>query len=110
MDLRVNGAPPSEIPAGVGLAAYRVMQEALTNAVKHGCDDHADVMVDYGQEAITIEVRNGTPPTSWPGGGRLRPCRHARAARAVRRRLRHGRNGNGSFRLWARLPYTEAAR
>ena len=45
VDLRVSG-DADDLPAGVGLTAYRVVQEALTNAVKHGTGGRAELVVD----------------------------------------------------------------
>jgi signal transduction histidine kinase len=56
-----RGAVPS-LPAGVDLAAYRIIQEAVTNASKHapGCKTRVSVECEGGQ--LTIEVRTATPP------------------------------------------------
>jgi signal transduction histidine kinase len=53
--LRVAGEPGS-LPAGVDLTAYRVVQEALTNAIKHAAGAHATVDVRWSGEALEIEV------------------------------------------------------
>ena len=44
------------IPAGVDLAAYRIVQEALTNVLKHATASHAVVRVGYRPDAIEVEV------------------------------------------------------
>ena len=44
------------IPAGVDLAAYRIVQEALTNVLKHASASHAVVRVGYHPDAIELEV------------------------------------------------------
>ena len=45
------------MPAGVGLSAYRIIQEALTNVVKHaGGGARCAVSVEYGEKALTIAV------------------------------------------------------
>lgn len=47
--LHIEGSP-AELPAAVDLSAYRIVQEALTNTVKHaGADAAADVLVAYGE-------------------------------------------------------------
>jgi signal transduction histidine kinase len=47
------------VPAGIDLSAYRIIQEALTNVVKHaGADAHCEVNVGYGDDAIEIRVTN----------------------------------------------------
>lgn len=60
---------------GAELAAYRVLQEALTNVVKHARGARADVSLDYGSEVLRIDVRNDARPESaqldLPGGNGL---------------------------------------
>ncbi|TDD10462.1 sensor histidine kinase [Nonomuraea diastatica] len=53
---RVEGEP-REVPASVDLAGYRILQEALTNALKHG-DSLVEVVVSYGPEQVTLTVDN----------------------------------------------------
>src|ERR671911_95586 len=52
---RVNGTRPP-LPAGVDLSAYRIVQEALTNVVKHAGSARAQVVVGYGDQEVTVEV------------------------------------------------------
>ncbi len=70
--LRVEGTPVS-IPPGVDLSAYRIVQEALTNALKHAGDAEAEVTVRYGASMLELEVvDNGSgaaAPGSTPGHG-----------------------------------------
>jgi signal transduction histidine kinase len=53
--LRVEGTP-SPLPAGVDLSAYRIVQEALTNVVKHAGPARAQVTIRYGDQDVTVEV------------------------------------------------------
>jgi signal transduction histidine kinase len=55
VDLDVQGEPEVLTP-GVDLAAYRVVQEALTNAIKHAGPAHASVTVRYGDHALDLEI------------------------------------------------------
>ena len=55
VDLRVEGEP-RELPVGLELSAYRIVQEALTNALKHAGDAHATVHVRYGDDSLELEV------------------------------------------------------
>ncbi len=57
VDLRVEGHPRA-LPPAADLAAYRVLQEALTNVVKHSAHQHADVRVRHDPGAVTLEVTN----------------------------------------------------
>lgn len=47
-----------QLPAGIDLTAYRVLQEALTNAIKHAGPAHVDVALCYGDDQLVIEVRD----------------------------------------------------
>jgi len=55
VDVAVRGMP-RELPAGMDLAAFRIVQEALTNVVKHAGTGHGRVVVTYSDEAVAIEV------------------------------------------------------
>jgi len=55
VELRVDGTP-SELPLGIELSAYRIIQEALTNALKHAGDARASVMIRYGNDSLELEI------------------------------------------------------
>ena len=55
--LEVEGSP-GPVPRAVELSAYRIVQEGLTNALKHARASHAEVVVGYAPEALRIEVRD----------------------------------------------------
>ncbi|HEY3184976.1 MAG TPA: histidine kinase [Gaiellaceae bacterium] len=57
VELAVDGEQ-RELPPGIELAAYRIVQEALTNARKHGSPTRATVALHYGPGALEIEVAN----------------------------------------------------
>ena len=46
------------VPASLDLSAYRIVQEALTNVGKHAAGVPASILLDWGQEALAIEIRN----------------------------------------------------
>ena len=52
------------LPAGVELSAYRIVQEALTNAVKHGAPGRARVLVRYGERDLELRIENGVGSAS----------------------------------------------
>jgi len=60
----VSGTP-RPIPQGVDLSAYRIVQEALSNAMRHAPGAAVQVHLHYGEAALVIEVRNDscTPGT-----------------------------------------------
>jgi signal transduction histidine kinase len=65
----ISGAP-RPVPDGVGLSAYRIVQEALSNAMRYAPGATVQVKLYYGGAALVIEVRNdGCPPGSAEGGG-----------------------------------------
>jgi signal transduction histidine kinase len=55
VDLAITGEP-RELPAGEDLAAFRVIQEALTNVLKHSGTSHCRVSVGYQADGVTITV------------------------------------------------------
>jgi signal transduction histidine kinase len=64
VDLTVCGERP-ELAAGLGLAAYRVIQEAVTNVIKHAAADNCQVTVAYQEDMLTLEVTdNGGGPAA----------------------------------------------
>ncbi|WP_345801488.1 histidine kinase [Microbacterium sp. AZCO] len=71
VDLRVDvdPAPPGEPPAAVQLAIYRVLQEALTNALRHGDGGVVSVRLSWLPDRVDLAVRNGTGMDAAPGAG-----------------------------------------
>ena len=70
-DLRVEGEPIGLLPA-VALCAYRIVQEALTNVLKHARATRAEVVVRYGARLLELEIADdgaGPAATSDPGHG-----------------------------------------
>jgi signal transduction histidine kinase len=109
VELEVAGAPRQLAP-GVDLAAYRVVQEALTNALKYAGPAHAWVSVSWGDDELRLEVANdGRGDGDGVGGG------HGLAGMGERVSLYGGeiesgpRDGGGYVvRAW--LPLGETAR
>jgi signal transduction histidine kinase len=93
------------LPAAVDLAAYRVVQESLTNVLRHAGTASATVRVGYREEDVTVEViddgRGGAPPTGGDGHG-IAGMR-ARVA-ALGGRFAAGPADGGGFRVHATLP------
>jgi signal transduction histidine kinase len=73
VEVRISGEP-RPIPSGVDLTAYRIIQEALTNALKHGDGVKAEVTVRYAEHYLRVEVLNSGPSALAGGevGGRSR--------------------------------------
>lgn len=59
---------PFPLPRAIDLSAYRIIQEGLTNALKHARAGHAEVTVRYGSDELQIEVRDNGVGTSTSDG------------------------------------------
>jgi signal transduction histidine kinase len=92
---------PRELPAIADLAAYRIVQEALTNAHRYGTGS-ADLLVAYDPERVTIEVTNGVGAEGDGSGFGLIGMRERAAAAGGS--VTAGTAGDGRFRLVATLP------
>jgi signal transduction histidine kinase len=66
VDLTVQGAP-GELAPGVALAAYRIVQEALTNALRHSAAATAAVSIRYEPGYVTVSVADSGPAAAGPG-------------------------------------------
>jgi signal transduction histidine kinase len=104
--LRVEGTP-SPLPAGVDLSAYRIVQEALTNVVKHAGPARAQVTIRYGDQDVTVEViddgRGAVTSDGRAGTGHGLIGMRERVA-AFNGDLEVGPRPDGGFRVAARLP------
>jgi signal transduction histidine kinase len=60
VEVAVEGEP-RPLPAGVDLSAYRIVQEALTNSLKHSGPGRARILVRYGAHDLRLEIRDGGP-------------------------------------------------
>jgi signal transduction histidine kinase len=67
-ELVVEGAE-RPVPVGVGLSAYRIVQESLTNVIKHAGPAHARVLVRYEPDAVELRVTDDGRGGSANGGG-----------------------------------------
>jgi signal transduction histidine kinase len=74
VNLRVEGSP-SKLPPGVDLAAYRIVQEALTNTVKHSGAGEAAVTVSYEPGYVTVSVTDTGSGAAATLGDQARPGR-----------------------------------
>jgi signal transduction histidine kinase len=97
---------PGPLPAGVDLGAYRIVQEALTNTLRHANATTAEVTLRYSTDAIEIEVVDdgrGAPGRSGdgPGYGLIGMRERANLLGGT---LEAGPTAHGGYRVHARLP------
>ncbi len=134
--VRVVGQP-RDLPAVTDLAAFRIIQEALTNAIRHAGPATAEVSVSYGDSALQIEVtdtgrglpesaaeiafaallHSGVPPTGGGDGGGRNGSGTGHGLRGMRERaaaadgtIEIGAAPSGGFRVAARFPLDSARR
>jgi len=108
VELAVEGTP-RELPPGVDLSAYRVVQEALTNSLRHGDGAATRVVVRYECDSVDLEIVDqgrGVVPVA---GGESATAGHGLAGMRervalVRGELEAGPRPEGGFRVRARLP------
>jgi signal transduction histidine kinase len=110
VDLAVEGQPRS-LPESVDLSAFRILQEALTNVVKHAGRAHTTVLLGYGSDALELTVRDdgaGAPskPPEAAGGHGLIGMRERAALFGGT--LTAGPCDGRGFEVRALLPYDEA--
>jgi signal transduction histidine kinase len=105
VEVRIEGTP-AELPAGLDLSAYRIVQEALTNVVRHAGPATARVAVRYGPDRVAVEVvddgRGGDPDGQDRGGQGIVGMRERAALYGGS--LEAGPLSGGGFRVAASLP------
>ena len=108
VEVRVEG-DRTDVPAGVDLAAYRIVQEALTNVIKHAGRVRVTVAVRYSDDAVTVEVDD-----DGPAGHEAQPVPvapgHGLAGMRERVAMYHGDlvvgpGPIGGYHVAARLPF-----
>ena len=103
VELRVEGAS-RELPLGIDLCAYRIVQEALTNTLKHAGPATARVLLRYAEDEVEVEItdtgageRNGSAPGQGLAGMRERVALFGGQFEA-------GPQREGGYLVTARLP------
>jgi signal transduction histidine kinase len=101
--LHIEGAR-APLPPGVDLSAYRIIQEALTNVIKHAGPASAEVTVRYDKDCVEVEVRDdGHSEAPGDGTGNGLIGMRERVA-MLGGELRAGTSQSGGFAVSARLP------
>ena len=115
---RVAGLPVSvtvtgaqrQLPAGVDQAAYRIVQEALTNVSRHAGGACATVHLHYGQDVLTVQVNDdGSGVSTVSAGPGLGLIGMRERVSALGGRL-HAGPAEGGFQVRAELPVKARAR
>ena len=109
VELTVEGEE-GPLPPGVDLAAYRIVQEALTNVMKHGESAPAHVRLRYGDRELFVEVEDQGPGArgSGDGGGHGLVGMKERIG-VYGGTLEYGSVNGRGFRVAATLPVREEA-
>jgi signal transduction histidine kinase len=103
VDLRIEG-DPVQLPPGVDLTAYRLVQEALTNTMKHARASSAEVVVRYGDGDVELTISDdGVGGADGDSGGHGLVGMRERVS-VYGGELEAGPRADGGFRLRARLP------
>ncbi len=101
----ILSGPPAALDPGVELAAFRIVQEALTNARRHAPGAGVDVELHYGAQALSLRIRDSGPgPAAQPPVEGLGLTGMRERAAAVGGRLRTGPAAGGGFVVQATLP------
>lgn len=115
VDLEVDG-PVVELPAGLELAAYRLIQEALTNVRKHAAGARAQVCLAYEPDRLRIEVSDDGGPSGAAGDTARSAADLGHGLIGMRERvqlydgrMQAGPLPHGGFRVEAVLPLPVAA-
>jgi signal transduction histidine kinase len=104
LDVVMRREGDGDIPAGVDLSAYRIVQEALTNTLRHARATRAEVVLRLGPEALDVDVRdNGRPATLPTEGGHGLVGMRERAT-MLGGSFEAGPLPGGGYRVHARLP------
>ncbi|MGW0659151.1 sensor histidine kinase [Streptodolium elevatio] len=110
VDLRIVGVPV-ELPKGVALASYRIVQEALTNTRKHaGPTANASVLLGYGEDVLEMTITDDGRGADAPGDGMGHGLVGMRERVAMLGgRIETGPAPEGGWRVRAVLPYVADA-
>jgi signal transduction histidine kinase len=110
VDLEIEGSQ-RDVPAGVELSAYRIVQEALTNTLKHAGAGHATVRLVWSPDHLDVEVSDDGPAEGVTVASQVRPDSGGKGLVGMRERvmlfggeLEAGPNPQGGYRVAVRLP------
>ena len=105
------------VPPGIDLSAYRIIQEALTNVIKHAAVSSANITISYRPDSVTVEITDQGPRV--PGAPQVPPARTGSGHGIIGMRERvavfggeftAGPGPDGGFRVRACFPIAEVTR
>jgi signal transduction histidine kinase len=105
----VREGAPVELATGIDLSAYRIVQEALTNALKHAGPARATVRLRYTPDHLDLEVVDDGPGTGTGGGSGHGLVGIRERAELYGGHVEAGRCPDGGYAVRARLPLTATA-
>jgi signal transduction histidine kinase len=105
----VREGSPVELAAGIDLSAYRIVQEALTNALKHAGPARARVRVRYAQDHLDLEIVDDGPGSGTGGGSGHGLVGIRERAEIYGGHVEAGRDPRGGYVVRARLPIAATA-
>jgi signal transduction histidine kinase len=109
VELSIRGTP-RPLPAEVELAAYRILQESLTNALKHAAGLPARALVDFRPDAVAVTVENPLPPSQVGADGTGAGLVGMRERTALLHGTFTAGDSGGRWRVHAELPVAEVVR
>ncbi len=96
---------PQDLPASIDLTGYRILQEALTNTIRHARATQARIRIAYSARDLDLEVRdNGSASPSSNGSGGHGLIGMKERVEVFGGDFAAGPDADGGYRLWARLP------
>ena len=107
IDLRIEGDDATHVPAAVQLAAFRIIQESLTNSSRHAPGAAAEIAIVYGADRLRLTIENATVNGHHTGREGVGIAGMRERAAALGGSLDAGRGG-GRFCVAAELPYKTA--
>src|SRR5579863_10116535 len=103
-------AATEAVPSAVGHAGYRIVQEGLTNVLRHSTAKHARVRIGHDEGALQVEVLDNGPASTGTGGGGHGLLGMRERAAALGGSCEAGRVPGGGWRVRARIPIDQEDR
>jgi signal transduction histidine kinase len=107
VEVTVEG-DPAPLPPGIDVSAYRIVQEALTNALKHAGPARAHVFLRYGADDLELEILDDGEGTGNGGGSGHGLAGIRERVAVIGGELDSGRRPEGGYAVRARLPLGSA--